>query len=324
MSDKSDGGKDNALTACFTKFDRDGGGSLDVFELGPCLAEALGRAEKGPVATSLVQVVCKIYDADGSGKIDLDEFLAMVKGFDWAGKGSELEKQDAELLKQQGLYEAVFRKKSMGFKVKNDKQNPGEALVSSIDEDNQGHMFLGDTVVAVNGAPLGYANGPRALAIKVKDLLRPLKITFRRNNNEDAVSATNASRLEKKKRRAMLEASKSAAPSPPLPSPEKKIEVLPHGEVKVTQAGETKSNSADTNVADSKGGHLNDERQAKKPSSGFTKKQITEAFRKYDRDGSNSLDTFELGDALASLVGRSIPTAEMVRSNQQMVLRDEL
>mmetsp|Transcript_18879 Transcript_18879/g.45243 ORF Transcript_18879/g.45243 Transcript_18879/m.45243 type:complete len:152 (+) Transcript_18879:157-612(+) len=57
----------------FALFDADGGGTIDVQELGSCL-RALGQ---NPSEAELSKMILEI-DQDGSGTIDFEEFLSMV------------------------------------------------------------------------------------------------------------------------------------------------------------------------------------------------------------------------------------------------------
>jgi Ca2+-binding EF-hand superfamily protein len=47
---------------------------------------------------------------------------------------------------------------------------------------------------------------------------------------------------------------------------------------------------------------------------GKTFEELLDAFRRFDRDNSGGLDTFELADCLVDIVGRPMTTPEMVRA----------
>ena len=54
----------------------------------------------------------------------------------------------------------------------------------------QPRLYLGDTVVAINGAPLGWVTDHQVLADKVGPLERPVKVTFRREYVDNYLPAT--------------------------------------------------------------------------------------------------------------------------------------
>jgi hypothetical protein len=71
-----------------------------------------------------------------------------------------------------------------------DNQLPLEVLVKDVpDEDLAQFVGVADSVVAINGAPLGRVTDHKTLAARIGSLSRPIRITFRRNNPEVGVRA---------------------------------------------------------------------------------------------------------------------------------------
>lgn len=263
--------------------------------------------------------------------MDLVNFIAMMRDFDWSvtAEASEHAKADAKLLQDQGLYEVDFHESMLGFKVRNDPGRPGEIAVSAImDSDNEGRIHLGDSVLAVNGAPLGYANDHRILAFKIKDLSRPLRLTFRRNFNEAAVAVEEA-----QKKKAKEQAAKQQQQQQQQAGSEESKHATGEGggQGDSVESGDVATNSNgdydddddddDASVLSISVASLDrpypslmaDASSFTLIGNGFTFEQLSAAFRKFDVDFSNALDTFELSACLMSLVKRPITTPEMVR-----------
>ena len=119
---------------------------MDNFELAPALADLLSR----PVSTTLLHALIHAHDTTGRGKMNMTEFLRLIKEGPEVGWGEMAEEIHRAPL-EEGLYEVLFAKPSLGFRVKNDQAFPGCVIVSSIlDPDNEGRMHLGDTVCAVS------------------------------------------------------------------------------------------------------------------------------------------------------------------------------
>jgi len=278
------------------------------------------------------------YDQGGNGTVDLVSFIAMMRDFDWSVTAEESEhaQADAQLLEDQGLYEVDFQKSKLGFKVRNDPTRPGEIAVSAImDADNEGRIHLGDGVLAVNGAPLGYANDHRILAFKIKDLSRPLRLTFRRKFNEAPVAAEEAAKKAEKAQavkqqlqagneESKLSAEDGSAAGGNAEGADRE------GQDNSVKSGDNATSSNDDDddddasvlsisVASLDRPHFSLMADSSSSSSatlignGFTFEQLSAAFREFDVDFSNALDTFELSACLASLVKRPITTPEMVR-----------
>ena len=120
-----------AFRETFNLFDKDGGGSINVSEIGDVL-RALGQK---PTKQELAQMVKEV-DADGSGDVDFAEFLAMM-----------LRKIDeADVVKELRNVFSVFDKDSSGTidleELRTAIRAIGEALT---DEDIETCMELADT-----------------------------------------------------------------------------------------------------------------------------------------------------------------------------------
>ena len=78
----------------------------------------------------------------------------------------------------------MFRQSSLGFRVSNDIAR-GVVVVREIaglpPKEFDGRIQIGDVIVAVNGAPLGWINHQKALAQRIRGLGRPLRLTFWRD-----------------------------------------------------------------------------------------------------------------------------------------------
>ena len=75
------------LRHVFSKFDADGGGTIDVQELGECMR----GLDRNPTQAELDQMIA-FADKDGNGVVDFEEFAALM------GYQVELEDVDAEVL----------------------------------------------------------------------------------------------------------------------------------------------------------------------------------------------------------------------------------
>jgi hypothetical protein len=74
-------------------------------------------------------------------------------------------------------YELLFEHASLGFKVKNGEDST--VIVSMIlDSGNTDKMFVGDTIICINGVPLNKICDHKMLARKTRDVGRPLKVCF--------------------------------------------------------------------------------------------------------------------------------------------------
>ena len=85
------------------------------------------------------------------------------------------------------MYEVIFSKATLGFTVKNLVKEGTIVVNRIVDKANVGKIFLGDTIMAINGAPLGFVTDHKLLARKIKPLKRPIKITFKRENKDESI-----------------------------------------------------------------------------------------------------------------------------------------
>ena len=120
-----------AFKETFRLFDKDGGGSINVSEIGDVL-RALGQK---PTAAELAQMIKEV-DADGSGDVDFSEFLAMMlRKIDEADVVSEL----------RNVF-SVFDKDSSGTIDIEELRTALRAIGENLsDEDVQTCMELADT-----------------------------------------------------------------------------------------------------------------------------------------------------------------------------------
>ena len=154
------------------------------------------------------------FDDDGTNTLDIDEFENVIREFDWTN-------EEWLSAMSQDLYELSFGKPKLGFSVAN-KEGTGTIVVNRLHDPDlllpvesetgaeeeqarlvslmmgggafarppQQRLYLGDTVVAINGAPLGWVTDHQVLADKVGPLERPVKVTFRREYVDNYLPAT--------------------------------------------------------------------------------------------------------------------------------------
>ena len=133
--------------------------------------------------------------------------------------------------------------------------------------ENEGKIWLGDTVLAINGAPLGWVTDHKVLAEKVKPLSRPVKVTFRREFREDEMSVASVGN------------GKSAVTFD---------EVAPGAGGSASEVTSATTGSVPVTVT----------------TKAWSFEDTFEVFSKFDRDGSGDLDAFEISPALEELLGR--------------------
>ena len=163
---------DERIADIFNQFDVDGSGDLDTFELYHAVAEVSGRAP----STAIIGAMVKFVAADNN-VLSLEQFSTLVHAFNW----------DDPSLKDglpEGHFEVTFNDKGLGFAVATDEKK-GTMIVSRIGNQHLRKVLnLGDNVVAINGAPLGFVTDPAMLAKKVGPMRRPLRITFAKATEE--------------------------------------------------------------------------------------------------------------------------------------------
>uniref|UniRef100_A0A7S2CIF3 EF-hand domain-containing protein n=1 Tax=Florenciella parvula TaxID=236787 RepID=A0A7S2CIF3_9STRA len=255
---------DAQISDVFNRFDTDLNGYLDTFELADAVNELTGQVLSTGQTMHLVEKYeLANTERDPPNSLTELEFGDMVRTIDWdsddwrkAG-GSPLRGTVATSGADQPNgtpYEVVFEQNTLGFRVRTDTTR-GLVVVNQVtDPLNLGVIFVGDLLVAVNGAPLGYILDHKVLAKKIKSLGRPMKITF-----EVSLEGRNAALRER-------------------------------------------PDTADPEIA------LN-------PAKTWSDEKLKRVFLDFDRDQSDSLDTFELGPALTELLGRDFDSglvAELV------------
>ena len=106
-------------------------------------------------------------------KLSPEQFSHLVRTFDWSSES---------LVSSLGesVYEVVFEDDSLGFRVRS-VPDRGIIVVSKVGAEKLvGVVHENDTVLAVNGAPLGFVTEHKVLQRKIKPLRRPVRITFER------------------------------------------------------------------------------------------------------------------------------------------------
>jgi prefoldin subunit 5 len=146
---------DKFVGAVFEKFDVDKSGDLSVFELSKAAAELLGRQR--PLSTVQVSAMVAASGLGGFGTgsygLSLQAFTRLVRNFDWAG----------ETLKAglgEGVFEYEFVDEALGFSFKHE---PDRGIITVARISKEGLRLVlheDDTILAVNGAPLGFVSDP--------------------------------------------------------------------------------------------------------------------------------------------------------------------
>jgi hypothetical protein len=140
---------DERISEVFLKFDHDNSGDLSKFELSNAVTELLGK----PPTTTQVAAMLEVAHSNGLG-LSLSSFAFLVRNFDW--EANEL---------QEGLgadvYEVSFPNPSLGFVFRFVPER-GIVVVSNISASSlEGGIGVNDTLLAVNGAPLGFISDPK-------------------------------------------------------------------------------------------------------------------------------------------------------------------
>mmetsp|Transcript_28461 Transcript_28461/g.63541 ORF Transcript_28461/g.63541 Transcript_28461/m.63541 type:complete len:516 (-) Transcript_28461:74-1621(-) len=180
MSDLSEA----KVAEVFARFDADHSGDLDTFELSSAIEGLFGS----PPGTKQIMAIVAAAGTT-TNTLDMAQFKDLARKF---GKG-HFDRVSDEIGADQYFYEHSFGKPSLGFGVRNIPEL-GTIVVSKIsDPDLVGAIEIGDTVIAVNGAPLGWIKETRVLGDKVKPLRRPVRITFATTDARSVSEADNTS-----------------------------------------------------------------------------------------------------------------------------------
>jgi len=160
---------EDQIQVCFTKYDADSSGDLDTFELSNAVTELLN----GVVPTTSQVTAMVALSGAQDNKLSRDQFSSLIKQFDWSSAA-------ATAALGALTYEHVFQEKSLGFRVRS-VAGRGIIVVSKVVEPSlAGVVNENDTVVAVNGAPLGFVTDHKVLQEKIKPLRRPVRVTFQK------------------------------------------------------------------------------------------------------------------------------------------------
>ena len=145
---------------------------MDTFELSSAIEGLFGS----PPGTKQIMAIVAAAGTK-TNTLDLSQFSRLAHRFS-KGEFGDPSGQANDTVLEDGFYEHEFKKLSVGFRVKNVLET-GSIVVSKVnDPDLEGLVEVGDTVIAVNGAPLGWVKRPEVLGEKVKELPRPVRISF--------------------------------------------------------------------------------------------------------------------------------------------------
>lgn len=152
----------------FAEFDADGSGDLDTFELAHAIEALTGRA---PPSAEVAALVKASGAAATNNSLTLAQFTFLVRTFDWAESArlhnSAAARGLASDATASGLgprqYEHTFMHESLGFQVRaGATAGRGRVVVAGVTAPAlHGVVASGDAVLAVNGAPLGWAVDPK-------------------------------------------------------------------------------------------------------------------------------------------------------------------
>jgi Ca2+-binding EF-hand superfamily protein len=153
------------LETIFKRFDYDGSGTLDSFEL----SDAVEAAWSGIIPTTAqITAMVESVGAHETNTLTYEQFAEVLSN-DWPVESDH-----------GGSFELTFSKESLGFAIQFDELGGRIEVNSVADPDLKGELAAGDIIIAVNGAPLGFVKHPKALKEKVGPMKRPLRITFMR------------------------------------------------------------------------------------------------------------------------------------------------
>jgi Ca2+-binding EF-hand superfamily protein len=168
---------ENQIQACFTKYDADSSGDLDTFELSNAVTELLD----GVVPTTSQVMAMVALSGAQDNKLTREQFSSLIQRFDWGSAA-------ATAALGSSFYEHVFPDTSLGFRVRS-VAGRGLIVVSKVvDPSLAGFISENDTVLAVNGAPLGFVTDHKVLQEKIKPLRRPVRVTFEKYAESSGLS----------------------------------------------------------------------------------------------------------------------------------------
>jgi hypothetical protein len=142
---------DEHIQEAFKRFDTDKSGDLDYFELANALAALLPT----PPSTPKVMALIKASGNDSTtNKISIAQFKTMFQSTDWESPDSGL---------PASMYEVSFPDAKLGFSVRSVPEKGIIVVLAVVDQKLAGTVKPNDTVIAVNGAPLGYVSDHKVL-----------------------------------------------------------------------------------------------------------------------------------------------------------------
>ena len=106
--------------------------------------------------------------------VSFDAFSLLVKERDWNAD---------DLISQEDWVTILNLNPMLGFRVRTVPERGVIVVNRIVESTNYSRIGLGDVVLAVNGAPLGWVQSHTELADAVRSLPRPVRLTFRRSLN---------------------------------------------------------------------------------------------------------------------------------------------
>ena len=157
---------DDRLIELFSAFDHDKSGVLSRFELSNALG---GLLERIPTTREVFALETL---AEDWGPLTVEVFAHAVRSFDW---------EDLDLKEKlpDNMTEVSVDLTNLGFTL---VLNEDSVKVQTVEEASlRGIVESGDTLVTVNGAPIGVISDLQALFAELSPLRSPLRMTFERN-----------------------------------------------------------------------------------------------------------------------------------------------
>ena len=304
------------IETTFRRYDHSSTGSLNTFELGAAIEELTGRK----LAYKELARIVSLYKLGVTNSVSLEAFALLVRERNWASN---------DLLSQEDCYDVNFLNQTLGFRVRTVPERGVIVVNRIVDATNFGRVGLGDVVLAVNGAPLGWVQAHTELADAVRCLPRPVKITFRRGLNtwtglpDVQWSESQLTELFQKYARPadnqLLEAPFSehlGAGTKELTPRHLRIQVVeetPASELDIVMPGRRPTQKEiDERAA---------KEQAAKEAAERATKEAKEAYRVVVTDWV--MDVFCLEPALSEIYGRSIPTLNISEMVLQLHMLDD-
>ena len=176
----------HTCSATLDKYDRDGSGSLDTFELSGAIGELLGRA---PSTSEVVKMV----EASGArnNHLTVAQFASLVRTFDFVAAAAAAAPGFPKPALLAGTFEVTFSEPSFGIQL---VSREGKIVVGRVGTGAHvaSKLAPGDEVVCINGSPLGAVKTDKELGAKLKALPKvpaslPLKGSLRHRSFADSI-----------------------------------------------------------------------------------------------------------------------------------------